>query len=314
MGIKSRRRLVRNRRNNIPRHPRNITGYRTLGYRLGKVQGNAYLGNMSASTAIGRRPKQEDSELLMKHPKNGEFKLMAIADGVGEGGLGDIASSDVLTGIKEWFSNLDVTCYNDTGRLANEAEQALIKISREMNDKYFTEHPDKFLGSTAVVAIVGKDNAVILHVGDSRGYIITQEGLSQVTEDHSYVYDLFRDEKLKDTKGNNILIDDLRFHKSSSGIKQCMGYKYVKPDVYLTKKNSLLAIILVSDGVSDYLSDKDLIAITETTDRRALAKMLVAKALSNNSKRRPNLGDANYRRKMTGGGDNTTALVCEFTR
>jgi len=46
------------------------------------------------------------------------------------------------------------------------------------------------MGTTVCLAVIAGGNAFLAHVGDSRAYICNQCGLTQITEDHSYVQDL----------------------------------------------------------------------------------------------------------------------------
>ena len=78
----------------------------------------------------------------------------------------------------------------------------------------------------------------------------------------------------------------------------------------LTIPNDYDVLILVSDGVSDCMSEKDIMAITEQTPRDEIAKKLVEFALENNSEIRQALkGNPNYNESVKGGKDNTTAAV-----
>ena len=66
------------------------------------------LGQMTATQDVGKnRSGQEDSVIILEHPKNKDFKLMAVSDGVGGAALGEIASNTIAKNLTIWFENLD---------------------------------------------------------------------------------------------------------------------------------------------------------------------------------------------------------------
>ncbi|MBC8931053.1 serine/threonine-protein phosphatase, partial [Escherichia coli] len=48
------------------------------------------------------------------------------------------------------------------------------------------------MGTTLVAAIMAQSQVVIANVGDSRGYLLQNHVLRQLTEDHSLVHELLR--------------------------------------------------------------------------------------------------------------------------
>ena len=48
------------------------------------------------------------------------------------------------------------------------------------------------MGTTVVVAVASRERILISHIGDSRAYKISANGVDQLTEDHSLVNELVK--------------------------------------------------------------------------------------------------------------------------
>ena len=73
----------------------------------------------------------------------------------------------------------------DQMRLAAEAANAAVY------EKSISDSDCRGMGTTLVAAVVTKDGATIINVGDSRAYLITRtDGIVQITRDHSVVQDM----------------------------------------------------------------------------------------------------------------------------
>ena len=71
-------------------------------------------------------------------------------------------------------------------------------------------------------------------------------------------------------------------------------------------------LIGLSDGVTGYLSDKQISEIIRSTDKKELSRRLVEAALSTKDTVREELrGRSDYFEEIFGGGDNATAGVLE---
>ena len=152
------------------------------------------------------------------------------------------------------------------------------------------------------------------NVGDSRAYTYHKatNQLIQQSEDHSHVEDLYRAGLIQKR-------DDMRFHMQSNVITQHIGMvedydRALTPNTWIIPNQDYDQLILVSDGVSDCLSDQDILVITQRTPREKLAQMLVSSALENTSTARPQLSRKTYYNQITGGKDNTSAVVFDNDR
>ena len=69
-----------------------------------------------AASNKGKRLKQEDSVIILEHPKNSEIKLIAVADGIGGHLDGDLASNYAIKRLIEWFEETTEEDHNDPSK------------------------------------------------------------------------------------------------------------------------------------------------------------------------------------------------------
>ena len=246
-----------------------------------------------ASTSIGNiRKNQEDAVILIQHPRNPNFKFLAVSDGMGGHEKGEVASYEVVRQMKNWFESLDPIHYEDMKFIPGLMRNKLREISENISRNY----PES--GATFSGAIVGKDETIIGNVGDSRAYVTKDGELMQVTEDDSMSWQKYKQGRIE-TK------DDIRFDPESNQITQCIG-NGIDPSPHLYRINNRYydKLLLVSDGVTDCLRDDQISVITKYTDRKKLANSIVKSSLEQSF----------LDKGITAGKDNTTVALYDNTK
>ena len=113
----------------------------------------------------------------------------AVCDGMGGANGGNVASAVALEHIESYLKK-----GFKEGLSEGSMKSLLLNALRTANDAVYRlslERPElRGMGTTAVVMVAAGGLLHVVHVGDSRAYICNQCGLTQITEDHSYVQDL----------------------------------------------------------------------------------------------------------------------------
>ena len=259
---------------------------------------NYYLNNMSACINKGLvREKQEDSVLLLEHPFNKDFKLIAVADGMGGLLNGGKASNLELVNIIKWFESLPSDYYYKENQILIEIYEELEYIDLQIR-KYCNTG-----GTTLALTIFTKNNNICINVGDSRIYMYAFENLKQVSIDHSISWDLYE-------KGLILEKDNIRFHKKNHLITSRLGCenKILKIDKQIISVNDYEILCLFTDGVTDCLSDNQIEEIIKNNKNKDIASVIIKSALAvldyNN-----NLNPEEYYSYINGGKDNLSAAV-----
>ena len=150
-------------------------------------------------TDVGvKRTNNEDNYLI-----NEEIGLFVVCDGMGGHAGGEFASAIAVNTVEEVLASMETTPEIEAAREDGEVEvmrerlrYAVRLAGRRIWDKAQAEPEYHGMGTTAVVLVLEGRNAFIAHVGDSRGYLIRDGRIEQLTEDHSLVNEKIRDGSL----------------------------------------------------------------------------------------------------------------------
>src|SRR5215475_8346311 len=117
--------------------------------------------------------------------------LLMVADGMGGAEAGEVASGMAVKLVCEHLSS---TVNKKNSLNPNGFAQALQKSVEHANALIHNESVQnesrKGMGTTVTAAAILGDTAYFAQVGDSRGYLIRDESITQVTEDQSLVAQL----------------------------------------------------------------------------------------------------------------------------
>lgn len=100
--------------------------------------------------------------------------LLAVADGMGGHAAGEVASALALETLSEAI--LDGRPLDEAFRMANARVHEMA-----------SEPGKQGMGTTMVAVLVDGAEYSVANVGDSRGYLVSADGLRRLTEDHSFV-------------------------------------------------------------------------------------------------------------------------------
>ena len=111
------------------------------------------------------------------------------------------------------------------------------------------------MGTTVVVCTVVEGEIHIANVGDSRAYGIN-DGIEQITIDHSYVEELFREGKISE--------EDKETHPQKNLITRAMGIDgSIEVDVFQRDAKDYKYLLLCSDGLTNMLCNQELLGIVK---------------------------------------------------
>ena len=271
------------------------------GYRL-KSSNTEYVDEYTAIVMDkGKRKHNEDAALSITHPENKEFRLVAVADGMGGHFIGDRFSYKTLKYLSDWFNSLPEYYYYRTDLLYPALRMKIMEISEEfsldLNDG----------GNTLVLGIICEYEVLCVNLGDSRlyGYDTRSGDLQLVTEDESVVWN----------SNDPLELDKHRFHKNSSRITNCLysGGNVNIDQMYTFDRGAFDRLVLCTDGVSDMMSFDEMNDLLDESETNLdMAKSLVRKATTEDSFSEINYGP-DYAYRLPAGKDNATCLVTTIT-
>jgi protein phosphatase len=211
--------------------------------------------------------------------------LVVVADGMGGHEGGEIASEMAVGIICEKYYDAPAT-----GSFA--VSQALRAALETANDEIYKASRGgkgkRGMGTTCTALVLRGDKITLAHAGDSRLYMLRDETLYQLSEDHSAVMELVRQGVLT--------AQQARVHENKNLITRALGlHPHVEVDVWDEPMPARVGdrYLLCSDGLSDLVEDEIIEEIARQNPPQAACEKLVEAA------------------KTRGGYDNITVLILE---
>jgi serine/threonine protein phosphatase PrpC len=189
----------------------------------------------AAATDVGRMRKNNEDSYLSAKP------VAAVADGMGGHSAGEVASA---IAIEELAALGERGPWENETAATDDLKQAILRANRRIREMAASDRKLNGMGTTLVALLQDGDMVHVANVGDSRGYLLRQGELSQVTVDHSLVQELVDDGRLSP--------EDAERHPQRSVITRALGIDHeVEFDLFTYKLQVGDRLLLCSDGLSD---------------------------------------------------------------
>ncbi len=228
-----------------------------------------------------KRENNQDAYIAGEFGNGSVFAV--VCDGMGGANGGNVASETAAKIISDYIINSYSPKMN-----GNSVENMLRAAVDTANAEIFAkskEGPDYFGMGTTVVAAVVRDNlAHIVHVGDSRAYLSTADGLLKLTSDHSVVQNMIDSGEISE--------DEAKSHPKKNIITRAVGTEqtvFCDYDIVIKPENNVL--VICTDGLSNYVSEETIFDILKNENEENAADKLVSLA------------------NEAGGGDNITVVL-----
>jgi len=192
-------------------------------------------------------------------------QLLVVADGVG-GAKGGAEAS-------RWAIRVAVERYYDmTGPDLGADLQATVGMANSSLYQYLQSTGATEAGSTMVAAVMHRNTLQVANVGDSRAYLVRDGQITQQTRDHT----------LTQQKLDHGLIrpEQAAMDPDSSVLTRSMGAgPTVQVDLFPPLQLAPGDVVLLcSDGLTDMLSDAEIVRLVNGSSAKRIARRLIATA------------------------------------
>lgn len=197
-----------------------------------------------AITDIGqRRQLNQDFIYLSETPIGNLPNVFIVADGMGGHNAGDYASRyAVETVVEEIGASLEKNPVKILSRAIDRANAMIRQKARE--DTALTG-----MGTTMVLATCMGRYLEVANVGDSRLYVVHQDKIEQITQDHSLVEEMVRMGGIDRASARN--------HPDKNIITRAIGARdYVEADFFSLELQTGDMVLLCSDGLTNMIEDE----------------------------------------------------------
>lgn len=181
----------------------------------------------------------------------GEYFSAVVCDGMGGTKGGRVASS---LAVDVYQQSLEGKIRS--GMKLNELNKAIQQSITLANDAVYQrssqEEELQHMGTTLVSALVNERTALIANVGDSRAYHVTEEGIRQISRDHSVVENM--------VERGDLTPQEAKHHPRRNLITRALGPDTaVEADIFQINWAQGDMILLCSDGLVNTVSDQEIL-------------------------------------------------------
>jgi protein phosphatase len=193
--------------------------------------------------------------------------LLAIADGMGGHAAGEVASAVAISTLAPL--DTDTTGIDMLQALGD----AIAAANEELRRITIADPATEGMGTTVTALLWSGDKVAMCHIGDSRGYLLRDGELQQITHDHTLVQSLVDEGRLTPEAAASHPQRSLVMRALQSSIP-------ADPDLTLLQAKTGDRYLLCSDGLTDVVSDETLrTTLSELTDLDAAVEQLVDLAI-----------------------------------
>lgn len=191
--------------------------------------------------------------------------LLLVADGMGGAAAGDLASAVAVAELSKADERLDSEAMLEA--ISGSLSQANDRIA----DLVAADPLLDGMGTTVCGALFSGTQLGLIHIGDSRGYLLRDGKLTRLTHDHSWVQSLIDEGKITPEQA------ETHPHRSLL-LKVLNGQPHHEPDIELLDVQEGDRLLFCSDGLCGLVHDHDLAELAATPDRDEAVAALTAAA------------------------------------
>jgi PPM family protein phosphatase len=233
-------------------------------------------------TLVLRYAARSDVGLVRSNNEDSVYagaRLLALADGMGGHAAGEVASQLVVAALAHLDDDEpggDLLAKLDTAiRSGNSAIAAQVEMEPDLEG----------MGTTLTAILFAGNRLGLAHIGDSRGYLLRDGELTQITKDDTFVQTLVDE--------GRITREEAHSHPQRSLIMRALTGHEVEPTLTMREVHTGDRYLLCSDGLSDPVSDETILDALQIPDVTDSADRLIELALRG------------------GGPDNVTVVVAD---
>ncbi|MDV7246084.1 MULTISPECIES: PP2C family serine/threonine-protein phosphatase [Rhodococcus] len=233
-------------------------------------------------TLVLRYAARSDRGLVRSNNEDSVYagaRLLALADGMGGHAAGEVASQLMIAAL----------AHLDDDEPGEDLLGKLEAATREGNDSiadHVEEDPElDGMGTTLTAILFSGSKLGLVHIGDSRAYLLRDNTLTQITRDDTFVQSLVDE--------GRITAEQAHTHPQRSLIMRALTGNEIEPTLTVREARAGDRYLLCSDGLSDVVSDETIENTMREGSQDECADRLIELAL------------------RSGGPDNVTVVVAD---
>lgn len=206
-------------------------------------------------------------------------RLLAIADGMGGHAAGEVASKVVVAAL----APLDDDEPGDD--LLGPLRDAVHSGNGAISELVANDPDLEGMGTTLTAVLFAGSKLGLVHIGDSRAYLVRDRELSQITHDDTFVQSLIDEGRITEEEAAN--------HPQRSLLLRALTGHEVDPSLAVREARAGDRYLLCSDGLSSVVTQETIREALQISDPQQCADRMIELALKG------------------GGPDNVTVIVAD---
>ncbi|WP_093840292.1 PP2C family protein-serine/threonine phosphatase [Streptomyces aidingensis] len=172
-------------------------------------------------------------------------RLLAVADGMGGQAAGEVASSEVISTLVQLDDDIPgsdvLTSLGASAQHANARLRAMVEEDPQLDG----------MGTTLTALLWTGQRLGLVHIGDSRAYLLRDGMLTQITQDHTWVQRLVDEGRITEEEATT--------HPQRSLLMRALGSAdHVEADLSIREVRAGDRYLICSDGLSGVVSHETL--------------------------------------------------------
>ncbi|MCP2254914.1 protein phosphatase [Prauserella aidingensis] len=233
-------------------------------------------------TLVLRYAARSDRGLVRSNNQDSVYagpRLLALADGMGGHAAGEVASKVVIASL----APLDDDEPGDD--LVSQLRDATIQGNQAIAELVSNDPELDGMGTTLTAALFSGSKLGMVHVGDSRAYLLRGGQFSQITRDDSFVNELIEQGRITE--------EEAATHPQRSLLLKALTGSEVEPSLTVREARAGDRYLFCSDGLSGMVSSETLAEAMQIPDPQECADRMIELALKG------------------GGTDNVTVIIAD---
>lgn len=208
---------------------------------------------VAAHSDTGTRKQINQDSLCVKvaDTQNGQIVMGIVCDGMGGLAKGELASATVVREFSSWFETELPNMIDDKNffmHIRNQWNNLVETVNRKILE--YGRVNDISLGTTIAAVIINEGHYLIVNIGDSRVYRISNF-IEQLTTDQTLIQ--------KEIKANTITEEQAERDPRKSILTQCIGASRVLDPEFLEGEiHTREEMLICSDGFRNKLSKEEI--------------------------------------------------------
>ena len=216
--------------------------------------GMEFTATYNTDIGIRKNTNQDSLAIRIIDSPVGKCAFGIVCDGMGGLAKGELASKEVILAFCDWFdkkfADMILSGTFTVAKLRADWND-IIQYQNQRLGRYGAEN-NLMLGTTVSAILMCNDEFYIVHVGDSRIYEMSQEGVRLLTNDQTFV--------AREVANGRMTPEQALTDPRRSVLLQCVGASNVlEPDFVKGHLKKGATYMLCSDGFRHQISDEEMV-------------------------------------------------------